>query len=36
VLAVGAGILHLLAAREHRHHSYVAAFFVLIALGQFA
>jgi hypothetical protein len=36
VLGAGAGILHLLAARDHTHHWYVATFFVLLALAQFA
>jgi hypothetical protein len=36
VLSAGAGILHLLAARDHLEHPIVAAFFVVLALAQFA
>lgn len=36
IVAAGAGILHLLAARDHLEHENVAAFFVVLALAQFA
>jgi hypothetical protein len=36
VFAAGAGILHLLASRDHIEHPQVAAFFVVLALAQFA
>jgi hypothetical protein len=36
LLAAGAGILHLLAAREHLEHPLIAAFFVNLAVAQFA
>jgi stress up-regulated protein Nod 19 len=36
VLAVGAGVLHLLAARDHLEHPLIAAFFVNLACAQIA
>ncbi len=36
ILACGAGILHLLASRDHLEHAPIAASFVLLGLAQFA